>query len=120
MKRIVWIGLVMLLYGCGSDQALRFIPGVYVAEWTSEFASSRDTLVIVQREGSMVFDIERRTRHAYDQRIREREPEYKVVNWVGIYDEAVQALYVQIIGRVMTFDRDKRGMKMGVVVYRKL
>ena len=103
------VALLILFFGCG-DSLRENIPGTYAAEWKTEFAFTRDTLMI--EKAGEVYQIERRTGIVF-----QGKHEYKLVMWTGIYDEGRRIIMINSNGRVLSFDRGI--LRMGTTVYRK-
>lgn len=128
MKWIILFHFVIavLLMSCGlfgkKVSVQEFIPGVYVAQWTSEFADSRDTLQIeaLAAPSEGMYAITRRSYHVYNQRTKRRKPAYELQHWTASYAQREQVLLVHKNGRVLSFDPAKQEMRMGITIYRKL
>ena len=122
MKMISIVISCLLLTGCNIDDNVKsFIPGIYVAEWKTEFNESRDTMLIhpLTQGGSETYRITRRTWFRYRNEKR-RGPEYKLLQWTGSYDEKQKTIMVHNTGRVLSFDPANAEMKMGTITYKKL
>lgn len=118
--------LTLLLQSCNSifnpDNVKSFIPGVYCTAWKTAFSEARDTLNIetITLQGSEGFIITRRTHVDFMNAAKKREPEYTIIKWTGTYDASNKTLLINNNGRVLSFDTNKKEMKMGVVTYKKL
>lgn len=123
---ILLFSFILLLQSCNSifnpDNVKDFIPGVYCTAWTTAFSQSRDTLLIetITQQGSEGYIITRRTHVDFINAAKKREPEYSIVKWRGTYDASNKTVLINNNGRVLSFDTNKKEMKMGVVVYKKL
>lgn len=128
MKTLLLIHILGLLVCCSckllspGDNVKEFMPGTYIAEWTSEFATSRDTLLIQApaRNKSQVYAITRRSLHTYTRSNKIRPPQYKLTHWTGFYNNTKQTLDISDNGRILVFDPDKNEMQMGNITYKKL
>lgn len=94
-----------------------YIPGVYTAEWTTEFTEARDTFAIENsvRQGSGIYQITRRIYMLY-----QKKPQYKLVHWTGTYNNTNKTIIVNKNGRILSFDPANNEMKMGSTTYKKL
>ncbi len=94
-----------------------FIQGTYVTEWQNEFSKARDTLIISSQngEGSESYTITRRIAYVYN-----GQPGYKLVRWMGIYNESNNTIVINNIGRVLSFDPNKKECKTGTTTYKKI
>ncbi len=123
---ILFFSFILLLQSCNSlfnpDNVKGFIPGVYCTTWTTAFSEARDTLLIetITRQGSEGYIITRRTHVDFMNAAKKREPEYSIVKWTGTYDAINKIIQINNNGRVLSFDINKKEMKMGVVTYKKL
>ena len=128
MRLILLLNIVLLLVlsSCelvGSKDAVQpFVPGTYCSEWSSEFSATRDTLLIraVGARDPLLYQVTRRTFHRYEAAMKKRPPEYKVEQWMATYAQREKVLLVHKNGRVLSFDPDRKEMRMGVTVYKKL
>lgn len=117
--------LVFVVVSCGlrsGNDVERFIPGIYVAEWRTEFAYAKDTLQIKQADQSQqsTYIIGRRTYYQYNQQTKPVPPQYKVETWIASWSASTRILRVDKSGRVITFQPEDEQLKMGIKVYRKL
>lgn len=128
MRLILFLHLLQLvvLGSCelaGSRDAVQpFVPGTYCSEWSSEFSATRDTLLIRPAGATdpLLYQVTRRTFHQYEAAMKKRPPEYKVEHWLATYAQREKVLLVHKNGRVLSFDPDRKEMRMGVTVYKKL
>lgn len=93
------------------------IPGVYAAEWVTEFTVARDTILIepAVRAGSGTYQITRRTAMLY-----QHKPQYKIVHWTGVFNSRNKTIVINNNGRILSFEAAGGRMKMGSTMYKKL
>lgn len=114
MKKLCLILMLLTMFcmGCdsnrGSDEVLNFIPGTYIRESQGEFGKSYDTVAItLQNKAVNQFKIVRRWR--YDRVLdgKALEPEYKITETSGIYDDKKNVLQESETLDKFTFDTKK-------------
>lgn len=123
--KILPVLLVLVVVSCGlrsGHEVESFIPGIYVAEWRTQFAYAKDTLQIKQADQSRqsTYIISRRTYYQYNQQTKPLPPQHKVETWIGSWSAGTRILTVDKNGRVITFQPEDEQLKMGIKVYRKL
>ncbi len=99
-----------------------FIPGTYASTWTGPYSKTSDTISIttIQKEGSEVYLVTRRTKLEYIGSTVARPPEYKIVHWTATWQESSRTILVHNNGRLLSFDPAADELKMGVITYKKL
>ncbi|MGC4102313.1 hypothetical protein [Ferruginibacter sp.] len=123
---LIIIALSLLLAGCNgimkNDSVKSFIPGIYYSSWKTAFSESNDTLRIetMAENGSEGYRITRRMHVDFINAAKNRPPEYKIENWLGIYNSANKTVTINSNGRVLLFDMNKKQLIMGVITYKKL
>ena len=110
MKIIRLIIISLLLTGCFKKSIN--VSGVYITQWSNEFAEVRDTIQI-QAIQPNEYKIIRRSCI-----IKNKEPEYKLVHWTGTYNGDDQTLVIHSNARILYFKEDE--MRMGTTTYKKL
>jgi hypothetical protein len=125
MKRILFVHLVIaLLSGCSNvnhDHTLSFIPGTYVRSGSTEFGRIEDTIEIkIQNKQVYSFLIEQRWR--YDRVLDgvALEPEYKVIEHLGIYNPETKLLQNQRNLLFYSFDIEKQVLYFGTLDFQKI
>ena len=116
-KYLAVLGIAAL--GCGEGDEIRaFIPGVYVREFTHEFAFGYDTLEIRHINGD-TYAIEKRSGY---QRIREGLVPEAVRNqekWTGVYNAREGHMMEQRRGKLLVFQPEEQKLLLGAVAYYK-
>lgn len=111
----------VLLLDCSlfssKEQVRDFIPGTYTTAWTTAFTEAWDTVRIEPsvEEGSCTYQITRRTYMIYQKR-----PQYKLVHWTGTFNSGDKTIIINNNGRILSFDRAAKEMKLGSTVYKKV
>ncbi|MET0636123.1 MAG: hypothetical protein ABWZ25_08835 [Chitinophagaceae bacterium] len=123
--KILLVLFVFVIVSCGlgsGNDVEHFIPGIYVAEWRTEFAYAKDTLQIKQADQSQqaTYIIGRRTYYQYNQQTKPLPPQHKVETWIASWSAGTGILTVDKNGRSITFQPEDKLLKMGIKVYRKL
>lgn len=120
-KYLVVLG--MAAWGCGEAYSVQtveaFIPGVYVREFSHEFAFGYDTLELRLVRGH-TYSIQKRSGY---QRVREGaapEAVRHVEKWTGLYNEREQHIMEQKRGKLLTFHPAEQKLLLGAVAYYKV
>ena len=114
-----------LFLGCqfrsDREATLRFLPGVYITEYQTEFARTRDTLQVsvLPNTHDLQYVILRRRYHEYRPDSK-RPPDYNLERWTASYSERENVLLIHKNGRTLSFDRDRQQLIMGTKRYQKL
>ena len=116
IKLLLMIPVLLFLFRC-AQPVKDYIPGTYITEWTTEFTEARDTIRIdpLEKAGSITYQLTRRTYMLY-----QKKPQYKLVHWTGTFNSGNETIIINNNGRILSFDPDKREMKMGSTTYKKL
>ena len=119
------IFILILLVSCnpGTETKVReFIPGTYITEWDNGFSTARDTILLkpAPAEGGDSYSIIRRTFYRQPVNGKTLSPKYKIVRWTGSLDIKNKTVVIDKNGRVLSFDPEKKEMRMGSAVYKKL
>ena len=116
---IIFLFISSFSCGTGAQQVRDFIPGVYVREFSHEFAFGYDTLIIRHTKAN-TYSIEKRSGY---QRLREgKEPELvrNREQWTGLYNEREQHLMEQRRGKLLTFQLEEGKLLLGASEYYKV
>lgn len=117
--------LIIFLFSCsyacgtGGQQVRDFIPGIYVREFSHEFAFGYDTLLIRHIKAN-TYSIEKRSGY---QRLREGAATESVRNiekWTGLYNEREQHIMEQRRGKLLTFQPVEDKLLLGASEYYKV
>lgn len=117
-KYLVVLGIAA--WGCGEvDEVRAFMPGVYVREFSHEFAFGYDTLELRLVSGN-TYAIEKRSGY---QRVREGaapEAVRHVEKWTGLYNERERHIMEQKREKLLTFHPEEQKLLLGAVAYYKV
>lgn len=89
-ESMVWAlcGLICLvLFACnifsGREKVRDFVPGTYIAGWSTEFSHAIDTIVIKPHavNGSITLTFKRKTNPSYVKAVRKWPPSHTVRSW---------------------------------------
>lgn len=103
-----------------SGEAMRdFIPGVYVRNFSTEFAVGSDTLEVSLPEGD-VYVLEKRSGFQRVLNGRLGVAEWRTEKWVARWDAEQGLLYEQQKGKVVQVRPEKKQLLVGASVYVKI
>jgi hypothetical protein len=119
------IFILILLVSCnpGTETRVReFIPGTYITEWDNGFSTARDTILVkpAPAEGGDSYSIIRRTFYRQSVNGKTLNPKYKIARWTGRFNQQDMTVVINKNGRILSFDPDKKEMRMGSAIYKKL
>jgi hypothetical protein len=126
MKPLLFISIIaaLLFADCTSsesDAISEFIPGTYIRSAHTEFGKEYDTLIItLQNKSANEYKIQRRWK--YDRVLDGKpiEPEYKVTETSGLYDEGKKVLQETETLEFFTFDAEKELLFNGANKFTKI
>lgn len=115
---ILFAFALTLVFGCNSDHIRPFIPGTYTDEYSHEYGTSNDTLIIRATKGNH-FTITKRTALNRIRNGKKGLREYKSETWQAVYDEQSKTLTETRKGKILTFFPEANKMMVDSREYKK-